>query len=249
MEPQVHAEIGAMLDVAAAGDTVRLGRLLAPFGIDYVIFQPQLAPAPYEGPSYDIDPALARMLDDQLDLRRQSGTLNLLVFRNEASSGAAVVVDTSFDPATSTVVDLLDLDLSSARSLLPARQSATSVEFDSDPALRAGDRILVSRPAEGWQPTGGASEIAATFGQLALLTVDDPSVPFGMSYVPPRSWWRWSVVQAILILGAVVVGSRTEESPTRREPETLDLDLRSDREIARRLEVEDLDREPVGDAL
>ncbi|MBT8241560.1 MAG: hypothetical protein KJN63_10065, partial [Acidimicrobiia bacterium] len=249
VEPQVHAEVGAMIDVAVAGDTVRLGRLLALFGIDYVIYQPQLAPAPYQGPSYEIDPSLARTLDDQLDLRRQTGTLNLLVFQNEAASGSAVAVDASFDPSTSTVVDLLDLDLSSSRSLVPTRESATSVEFGPDPALSAGDRFLVSHPVDGWQPTGGAGEITATFGRMALVTVDNPSVPFGMSYEPPRSWWAWTALQAAMILGAVIVASQTTERPRPAEAETPDLDLRSDHDIARRLELQELDREPVGDAL
>ncbi len=250
MEPEVHADVGAMLDVAVGGDTVRLGRLLAPFGIDYVIFQPQLAPAPYEGPSFEIDPMLARTLDDQLDLRRQAGTLNLLVFRNEASNGSVLVVDDSFDASASNVVDLLDLDLSTPRSLTPVRRTVTSLEFDPDPSLSPGDRILIGQPARGWQPSGGAGGLTETIGNLTLLTVEDPSVRFGLTYTPPRSWWGWTALQALMILGAVIVASQSREDPTLAEPEdSTYLDIRSDREIARELELEDLEREPVGDVL
>ncbi len=247
-DPQVNGNVGALIDVAVSGDTVRLGRLLAPFGIDYVIFQPQLGPAPYEGPSFEIDPALARALDDQLDLRRQAGTLNLLVFRNEASSGSSLVVDDSFDEAASTVVDLLDIDLSTTRSLDPSRTSATSLDFDPDPSLRPGDRILIAQPAQGWQATGGAGAVVETVGGLTLLRIDDPTVKFGISYGPSTSWWAWAVFQALMVLGAVVVSALSSEDPTSNDNEGPTLDLRSDHQIARELEIEEFEREPVGDS-
>ncbi|MFW2382461.1 MAG: hypothetical protein ACN4GZ_11940 [Acidimicrobiales bacterium] len=249
VEPKVNAEVAALIDVAVAGDTVRLGRLLAPFGIDYLIYQPQLAPAPYEGPSFEIDPTLARALDDQLDLRRQAGTLNLLVFRNEASSGSAVVLDGSFDPTASDVVDLLDLDLSTARSLTPSSQTVTSLTFDPDPTLEPGARLLIAQPAEGWRPTGGAGTTVETVGQMTLLTVEDPSVAFGLAYSPPRSWWVWTALQALVILGAIVVAGQSKERSAPEESDGPTLDLRSDREIAREIELDLIEREPVGDAL
>ena len=45
--------VGDQLDLARAGETVRLGRLLAPYGISLVVVLDQLAPAPYEGPTID----------------------------------------------------------------------------------------------------------------------------------------------------------------------------------------------------
>jgi GT2 family glycosyltransferase len=246
--PEVNGNVGAMIDVAIAGDTVRLGRLLAPFGIDYLVFQPQLAPAPYEGPSFEIDSALARALDDQLDLRRQAGTLNLLVFRNEASSGTVVVVDDSFDESASTVVDLLDIDLSASRSLVPAERSATSLDFDPDPSLSPGDRILIAQPARGWQPTGGAGDATQTVGGLTLLTVNDPTMPFGIAYEPPSSWWGWTLLQAFLILGAILVSSLAREHARPRNSPSTTLDLRSGHQTTRHEETDDIELESVGDA-
>ena len=248
--PELNAEVGALLEFAVAGDTVRLGRLLAPFGIDYIIYQPQLAPAPYIGPSFAIDSGLAESLDDQLDLRRQAGTLNLLVFRNEASSGAAVVLDHGFDAGVSTVVELLDTDISTDRSLTATERTATSVQFAPDPSLSAGSRILIAQPADGWNPTGGAGSIETTVGQLAILTIDDPSVAFGLEYTPPRNWWMWLAVQTLLILGAMVVGSRVGAVKAAPPEPELTVDLRSSREIARELDrTDEFTREPVGDSL
>ena len=248
--PELNAEVGALLEFAVAGDTVRLGRLLAPFGIDYVIYQPQLAPAPYIGPSFEIDSELAASLDDQLDLRRQAGTLNLLVFRNEAASGAAVVLNDDFDTDISTVVELLDTDLSTGRSLSATERTATSIQFAPDPSLTAGSRILIAQPAEGWEATGGAGSIEPTVGQLAILTINDPSVAFGLSYNPPQSWWGWLAVQALLILGAMIVGSRVGAAKAASPEPELTVDLRSSREIAEELDrPEEFAREPVGDSL
>ncbi|NNE95765.1 MAG: glycosyltransferase family 2 protein [Acidimicrobiales bacterium] len=245
----IDNEVGAMLDVAIAGDTVRLGRLLAPFGIDYLIFQPQLAPAPYEGPSFPIDPALASALDDQLDLRRQPGTLNLLVFRNEASRGQAVALDPSFDQNIETVVELLDTDLTAAQPLVPQSRSATHLEFGAEPSLATGTPVLVSQPTDGWQPTGGAGELSETIGGLSLLRVDDPGLPFGVRYTPTGAWWAWGTAQLLLLFGAIVAASRRTADVEPTDDDEAILDLRSDRQIARELEREVFDREPVGDAL
>lgn len=222
----VVAEVGVLLDVAEAGDTVRLGRLLAPFGIDYVIHQPQLAPAPYDGPSFPIDPSLDLALANQLDLRRQAGTLNLIVFRNEASRGTAVAVDESFDSSASSLIDLLDTDLTVGRSLVPVERSSTRVVFGPDPELSPGDRILVAMPSDRWQPTGGASAVASTVGGVTLVTVEDPSVPFGLTYEPPASWWMLQIGQLILVASAVVVGSRSaDRTPAPFDEPEVRLDL------------------------
>ncbi len=249
--PELNAEVGALLEFAVSGDTVRLGRLLAPFGIDYVIYQPQLAPAPYVGPSFAVDAGLAGSLDDQLDLRRQAGTLNLLVFRNEAASGTALVLDDGFDTSISTVVELLDTNLSTDRSLTPVEHSTTSIQFAADSSLEAGSRILIAQPVNGWSPTGGAGSIEATVGRLAVLTIDDPSVPFGLQYTPPSSWWAWLVLQSLLIMGALVAASRVSATDTTTPPEAeVTVDLRSSRQIARDLDRSDeFAREPVGDSL
>ncbi len=249
LDPTLDVEVGAMIDVAMAGDTVRLGRLLAPFGIDYVIFQPQLAPAPYEGPSFEIDAALGRALEDQLDMRRQPGTLNLLVLRNEASRGSAVVVTDSFDAEAESVVDLLATELGAARPVVPISSTATSVRFAADSSLQPGDQLLLSRPTNRWVPIGGASEVSETIGRTTLLTIEDPSVPFGLEYQPPRSWFGWLVVQGLMILGAFVAGARTSATPRPPAQNELVVDLRSDREIAREIARNEFEREPVGDAL
>ena len=82
--------MGDQLDLARRGQTVRLGRLLAPYGVELVIVLDQLAPAPYEGPAVDPGAGVVRSLTQQLDLERVPGIPNLTVFRNDSANGIAV---------------------------------------------------------------------------------------------------------------------------------------------------------------
>ena len=62
------ADLRRMLDVALDGDTDRLGRLLAPMGVRYVVVPSQLAPDPDGGAEAPPPPQLTRTLAGQLDL-------------------------------------------------------------------------------------------------------------------------------------------------------------------------------------
>src|SRR5207253_2840151 len=73
--------IPAALAAARAGDTSRLGQLLAPMGIRYVVVVDQLAPAPFGGLRRPADPAFASLLSGQLDLEQVNVNPALQVFR------------------------------------------------------------------------------------------------------------------------------------------------------------------------
>lgn len=107
------AGIGEQLDLARAGQTVRLGRLLAPYGISIVIVVEQLAPAPYEGPRVPPSSGVVRSLSQQLDLERIPGFPDLIVFRNRSAAGIAAQLPTAEAAAAVTAVDQLSVDLSS----------------------------------------------------------------------------------------------------------------------------------------
>lgn len=79
------------LAAAVRGDTNRLGRLLAPMGVRYLIVPSQLAPAPFGGPTAEPDPALGDVLADQLDLVEVDLNPAMAVYRN--ASWAPTVVD------------------------------------------------------------------------------------------------------------------------------------------------------------
>ncbi len=137
--------VGDRLDLAAASDTVRLGRLLAPLGVDAIVVVEQLAPVPYDGPVWPIDPVLAGALERQLDLELVPGTPSFTVYANTASVGPAYSLDRAEEINRVELTDQLDLELG-----------------------RAGARRLDVLPdAPGvWSPT---SEVEAVEGEVAMV--------------------------------------------------------------------------------
>ena len=70
------------LHLAVAGDTERLGRMLGPLGIRYVILADRAAPARARTQSQPVPPALAETVARQLDLRRIDVDPALTVYEN-----------------------------------------------------------------------------------------------------------------------------------------------------------------------
>jgi hypothetical protein len=78
------------LATARSGDTSRLGQLLAPMGVRYIVVADQLAPAPFGGLHQDADPALDDLLARQLDLQEIGVNPSIRVFRNTSWMPMAV---------------------------------------------------------------------------------------------------------------------------------------------------------------
>jgi GT2 family glycosyltransferase len=76
--------IADAVDLARHGETARLGRLLAPMGVRYVVVPERLAPAPFATEDLPATPALLSTLDAQLDLEPLDVPAGLHVWRNQA---------------------------------------------------------------------------------------------------------------------------------------------------------------------
>lgn len=102
------------VDLARRGETARLGRLLAPMGVRYIVVPERLAPEPFAKTSLPLDRALLSTLDAQLDLAPIDVPAGLNVWRNEAflPTRAAftgdAAPDTSGGIATAATLDLTD---------------------------------------------------------------------------------------------------------------------------------------------
>jgi hypothetical protein len=72
------------LDLAERGETVRLGELLAPMGVGYIVVTTQLAPAPFTDEERPVPAALLDALSQQLDLAEVDVNPALVVYRNLA---------------------------------------------------------------------------------------------------------------------------------------------------------------------
>ncbi len=154
------AHIGELLDLAASGDTARLGRLLSAYGIDLVIIVPQLAPPPFVAPAVSGGAAIENALMSQLDLRRVSGTPPLLVFRNVSSNGPAVALDVAEAPIGGSVLDIVAVDLASAPRV-PLTVTAGGRWEGTVPADRL---VVVATDADGWAIEGARTELAEGLG-------------------------------------------------------------------------------------
>src|SRR5690606_1143310 len=84
----------AVLDDLGTDGTARVGELLAPFGIRYVVVQQRLPPLPYDVGLLRIDPDLAEALDQQLDLSRIEVAPGLQVYENLARRPVRSTVET-----------------------------------------------------------------------------------------------------------------------------------------------------------
>ncbi len=76
--------IAEVLRVAQDGGTARLGRLLAPMAVRYIVVPIQTAPRDDVAPTPGIPPALTRALGSQLDLRLLPADATLAVYENTA---------------------------------------------------------------------------------------------------------------------------------------------------------------------
>ncbi|MEL6983098.1 MAG: hypothetical protein AAFO29_11800, partial [Actinomycetota bacterium] len=197
--------VGAQLDLALEGQIVRLGRLLAPYGIDNVVVVTQLAPAPYDGPSIDPGTGVIRALSQQLDLERVLGLPDLIVFRNVSAGGVAPVLPNGDAALAQTPIDQLDVNLAQESTfILNHRPGKWLVDMPADA------EVLVALDRQGLEASGVRSEISTGFDDLTVL----PAGPAGEVLIEytPRLRRQAAVVGQFLLLaiGAILAQTRRE---------------------------------------
>jgi len=107
------------LTLARSGQTARLGRLLAPMGVRYVVVPERLAPDPFANEEIPVPPEVSATLAAQLDLEPVDVPAGLTVFRNEAFFPTRAGVPASVDlPVTGGISGALPLDLSDMPAIL-----------------------------------------------------------------------------------------------------------------------------------
>ncbi len=199
------AEIGNRLDLAARGETVRLGRLLSLYGIDFVVVVNQLAPPPYEGHVFHPDDKPAQgvvlALQSQLDLERLAGIPSLVVYENGASAGPAVV-NVDLSGVSSALTDQLSVDLAaSTRADLEVEASGrwhgTTIE---------AEQLWIAVDGRGWTSSNG-NKVSVTQGGMLMVepatgaTLDSVDLRYGDS-----GYRRIALVlQAVLVVLAFLL--------------------------------------------
>ncbi|MGI8777916.1 MAG: glycosyltransferase [Acidimicrobiales bacterium] len=159
------ATIVTAIGQAERGDTSRLGRLLAPMAVRYLVLPKQLAAGDVSGPQRPPPAALTRGLASQLDLRLLPSDPAAIVYENTAwGPGREIAPATKLPPDVPTKLDS-GADLSGGTPVLPGRgpvQFAGDLAPPGGPGAPGGGgigQVLVSEaPASGWELSVGGRQ-------------------------------------------------------------------------------------------
>lgn len=136
------------IGVAESGETSRLGRLLAPMAVRYIVVPTAAAPQPLGGVQRPAPDGLVDTLSAQLDLVEVPLNDAYVVYRNEAALPARSIVTP--DTGAGTIFEASAGDLDAVRPALDEQTGRTRFEGD----IEAGSRVLhASAAADGWELT------------------------------------------------------------------------------------------------
>jgi GT2 family glycosyltransferase len=139
--------VARAVSVARAGDTARLGRLLAPAGVRYVVVPLLNGPDGSRGRPV---PSVTAALAGQLDLARLRSEDGLVVYQNESWAPARALTDV--DVPTGPVAPLPNAAKTDLVGATP---------LGSAP-VPAGTALLAEAFDDGWSATGDGEELAHT---------------------------------------------------------------------------------------
>ncbi len=198
--------VAEALDLAQAGETARLGRLLAPMAVRYLVVVERLAPAPWSTTDVPVPEELRDTLEAQLDLERLDVPEGLTVYENLAALPPRAAVAQGVGGPEVTLGDTARLDLSGAAPVLPDRQGPAEWTGPLEPG-----RVLVAEASsDRWrlEVSGEEASSDAAFGWAngfevasggdATLSYRTPAVRYGLIALQALVW----IVLARLLLKA-----------------------------------------------
>ena len=148
-DPGPTEVVADAVTVARRRGTTRLGRLLAPAAIRYVVVPERAAPSqartPLLPPPADLQPAL----EAQVDLKRLASDGALLVYENAAWAPGRALIDAGAARASSVsgLASVAPLDLTPSRFVLPRQRSRGRYQGPLD----EGEVVLLSEASSGWE--------------------------------------------------------------------------------------------------
>jgi GT2 family glycosyltransferase len=215
--------------LAADGQTSRLGRLLAPMAIRYVVVPSASAPRPLGGVQRPVPAQVTRTLADQLDLAAQPVNPAYTVYRNEAALPSPAMVPPTVGADAAFEVSAGDLE--GSEPVLSERIGPTTRGGD----VAAGARILHSaaasdrwqllvegRPAPSTKLFGWAQGFEPSTSGDAVLRYDTQPVRYGVLGFQALFWLVAIQFARRLRRGAVVGPTLT--APASAPPSLAPLD-------------------------
>ncbi len=183
------------LGLAVDGETERLGRLLAPMAVRYVVIPTASAPRPLGGVQRPAPEVVLDALADQLDLAALPVNPAYVVYRNEAALPARVALAPG--AGERGTFDVVADDVTGARPVLEERAGRTRWTG----TIEAGSRVLHSATADdGWEllvdgrpvPStkafGWAQAFEPDVGGEAVLRYDTSPLRYGVVAFQALFW-------------------------------------------------------------
>ncbi|HEX6597648.1 MAG TPA: hypothetical protein VF045_11970, partial [Acidimicrobiales bacterium] len=187
--------IASSIRLAERGDTARLGRLLAPMAVRYIVVPVELTTGLEEVGRYPVPPDLARALVSQIDLRLLPSDPGMTVYENTAwGPGRAALPERLTGPVPTSLGSGVDLG------------GGTPVLADGGPVRFTGtvppnSTVLVAEaPSSRWALTvegesadrqrgyGVANVFRASEGGSARLRYRTPILRYGLILVQVGLW-------------------------------------------------------------
>lgn len=192
------SHLAETLQYAADGGTSRLGALLAPMGVRYVVVPEANAPSPLEtGPTVTPE-ALLTLLDAQLDLSNLDVAGGISVYRNAAwgPTRAQLPADTEFPSGEGRPSDRVVPALTGAPTALPDDEGYESFSGSVD---EAGTVYLAEASSGQWrlQVDGQAADRQEVLGWSNAF-----SVPAGSSATLA---FDTPISRALMVIGQLVL--------------------------------------------
>ena len=221
------SQLRDVLQIAAAGGTSRLGALLAPMGVRYVVVPFGNAPRPFDtGPTITPD-ALLTVLDAQLDLSNVDVARGVAVYRNAAWGPTRAILppDAAYPSGTGRVGNRVVPGLSGAP---PALTDTQGYQSFSGPIDQPSSVYLSEAASSLWklEVDGRAVDRQEVLGWSNAFTVDAGGQAH-LSFATP--WWRpvalglqalvWLVLGIYLFRGRVRVQSVRDRAELQAEGE------------------------------
>jgi len=161
------------VELARNGETARLGQLLAPMGVRYIVVPARLAPAPFAPDAGQTPEELVAVLESQLDLDSLDVPAGLHVYRNTAAAPMrAVLGDGAEIPTSGGIVGAAEAGLAAADPALPERDGRRTWSG----ALPDGSVVyLASGHSDGWSLSvdGETAEHLKAFGWANAFVVPE----------------------------------------------------------------------------
>jgi GT2 family glycosyltransferase len=167
--------LGQALDLALDHETTRLGRLLAPMGVQYVAVPQRLAPSdetPRAAPRDRAADELIDVLAEQLDLQQLRVDRGLLLYRNTAFAPLRSIAPEPAALGVTTVAGMGTVDLSGSEPVLTAGDGAGEAQG----AVPGGETVVqASTASDNWRLSvaGREAEHRSAYGWADAFVMDD----------------------------------------------------------------------------